>query len=72
MKAAKKIVTQADADAEMTRCIDRAIRFEERRDAAEYESAEYWRLHSEAIRWHYKAEQSMPVSARTIELKHFS
>lgn len=59
-KKTRKFATQAEVDAEIDRLIALAIKAEERRDKQVWESAEYWKHHDVAIKWHLRAEALMP------------
>ena len=52
--------TQAEVDRFIQRTIDKAVALEELRDAEEFESPGYWRLHDLAIELHSQAESLMP------------
>ena len=65
-------MTQATIDAQIDFCISLAIQCEEIRDGCEHESKEYWEWQDRAMTWHWRAEQLMPKSGRTISVEDFS
>lgn len=56
----RKYKTQENVNAAIDKFIATAIRFEEKRDKAVYESVEYWSMHDKAVKWHEKARELMP------------
>lgn len=55
-----KFKTQDEVEKEIDRLIGIALQYEACRDASEYESAEYWKHHDNAIQYHEKARKLMP------------
>lgn len=52
--------TAADVDARIDYYQRKAVAAEERCDREEWESAEYWRHHDNAVAWHERARKLMP------------
>lgn len=52
--------TAAEVDSAIDRYIALALKAEERREAAEHESPQYWRHHDTAVAWHERARRLMP------------
>jgi len=50
----------AEVEVAIDHLIAKAIKAEERRDKARWESTEYWKHHDCAMRWHEKARALMP------------
>ena len=67
----KPVFDQEGVEARMNEHVRTASAFERMRDAAPYESKAYWRAHDCAMRAHYRAEQYMPKSGRTIDYATF-
>lgn len=60
LAAFKRFKTQAQVSAAIDRYIKRSIVCEVKRDASEWESAEFWRWHDRAVYWDTKASDLMP------------
>ncbi|MGL6095380.1 MAG: hypothetical protein ACRC7O_06230 [Fimbriiglobus sp.] len=58
--ACSEFKTQVEVDAAIENFIRLAVAAEGKRDAAEWESKEYWKFHDIAMKWHGKAEVMMP------------